>query len=94
MTFISKPLQSEATSFEADAHGRIEPGVPRAFTFGAQRLVVVRVVREWRSNKSDRGDLYLKRHWYEIEIDDGRIAVVYFDRGAKRGAPRWWLFSL
>ncbi len=94
MRFMSKPLVPEGASFESDDRGRFEPAVPPAFRLGDERLGVLRVLRSWRSERTDRGDSYLKRHWFEIELDDGRIAVVYFDRGARRGAPRWWCYTL
>ena len=94
MTFIAKPIVPESSAVDADGHGRMEPAPPAAFRFGEERLAVARVVRSWRSNRSDRGDVYLKKHWFEIELDDGRVAVVYFDRSARRDSPRWWLYTL
>jgi hypothetical protein len=40
------------------------------------------------------GETLEVRHWYEFETADRRIATVYFDRGAKRGSPRWWLYAI
>ena len=71
-----------------------EPSLPAAFRWKDQELVVRSLLRTWRGTKVDRGDTYLKRHWYEFETSEGRRAVVYFDRQAKRGAPRWWLYSI
>ncbi len=55
---------------------------------------MARVVRMWRTTKIDRGDAYLARFWFEVETDDGRCAVVYFDRKARRTAPHWWLYTM
>lgn len=74
------------------SHG--EPSLPPAFEWDGTDLVVGEVRKTWRSLKDDRGDTYLKRHWFEFETADGRIAVVYFDRGARRGQPRWWLYTI
>ena len=74
------------------SHG--EPSLPPAFDWNGEELVVREVHKTWRSLKDDRGDTYLKRHWFEFETADGRTAVVYFDRGARRGQPRWWLYTL
>lgn len=52
------------------------------------------VLRRWRSTKSDRGDAYLKRHWFELETDNGAKLEVYFDREARRGTPQWWLYTI
>ena len=83
--FISKAVEPlEPTGTE----------LPAAFRWGEDVLQVRNVRNEWRGTKEDRGDVYLKRHWYEFETADGRIATVYFDRGAKPGSPRWWLYTL
>ncbi|HUA07692.1 MAG TPA: DUF6504 family protein [Candidatus Acidoferrales bacterium] len=74
------------------AHG--EPSLPHAFTWDGQRIEVGTLCKTWRSTKEDRGDVYLKRHWFEFETTDGRVAVVYFDRGARKPAQRWWLYTL
>lgn len=68
--------------------------LPRAFDWNGDVLEVRCIRKEWRGTKEDRGDVYLKRHWYEFETADGRIATVYFDRGAKPGSPRWWLYTV
>lgn len=94
MTFISKPIVPEGTGVGRDAFGRAEPGLPRAFRFGDDVLTVDVVRRSWRSTKTDRGDVYLKRHWFEFTTPDGRKAVVYFDRGTHHAQDRWWLYTL
>jgi GAF domain-containing protein len=38
--------------------------------------------------------VYLKRHWYEFETPDKQLVTVYFDRGAKPGGARWWLYAI
>lgn len=92
--FVSKPILPEGVSVDEDALGRLEPSLPVAFHFGEERIGVKALRKTWRSTKTDRGDVYLKRHWFEFETSDGKVAVVYFDRGAKRGAPRWFLYTL
>jgi hypothetical protein len=93
MGFVGKPLVPEgALEVAALSHG--EPSLPPAFILDDERLEVRALRRTWRSTKEDRGDVYLKKHWFEFETTDGRIAVVYFDRGARKGAPRWWLYTL
>ena len=71
-----------------------EPQLPPSFTWRGEMLEVKTIVKVWRTTKEDRGDVYLKRHWFEFATGDGRTAVVYFDRAAKRGSPRWWLYSI
>ncbi len=91
--FVSKPIEP-AGSFDPEAMSRGEPALPPAFRFEERDYVVGPVLRSWRSTKDDRGETYLKRHWFEFETNGGRRAVVYFDRGARKDQPRWWLYTL
>jgi hypothetical protein len=93
MGFIGKAIAPEG-ALDVAALAQGEPSLPAAFTFEGERLEVRDVRKTWRSTKDDRGDTYVKKHWFEFETGDGRIAVVYFDRGARKNAPRWWLYTL
>ena len=91
--FISQAIQPVAGAFATDgANG--EPPLPAAFVWGDRQLHVATIARTWRSTKDDRGDTYVKRHYFEFETPEHETAVVYFERQAKRGTPRWWLFTL
>jgi hypothetical protein len=92
--FVSEALQTSGECVDTGALSRGEPALPKEFGWRQQRLTVKDVRRSWRSTTTDRGDTYLARHWYEIELDDGRVAVVYFDRKARRETPHWWLYTL
>jgi len=92
--FVSEPLQAGEQLVDASAFGRGEPPLPEHFLWRDEKLVVRAVVRTWRSTNTDRGDTYLARHWYALALADGREAVVYFDRKARRGAAVWWLYTL
>lgn len=93
MGFVGKALVPDG-ALDTAALARGEPSLPQAFRYGDERLTVGRVLRAWRSTKDDRGDAYVKKHWFEFATTDGRLAVVYFDRGARKDAPRWWLYTL
>ena len=88
--FISQPLHADA----GPPAGNMEPSLPQEFDWSGERLIVVTVLRSWRSTKMDRGDVYLKRFWFEFTLPDARVATVYFDREAKPGSPHWWLYTL
>lgn len=92
--FVGEALTASAECVDTGALSRGEPPLPKTFASHGERLVIERVVRTWRSTTTDRGDTYLARHWYEAVLDDGRVAVVYFDRKAQRGRARWWLYTL
>jgi len=92
--FVSEALTASAETIDTGGLGRGEPPLPKDFAWRDERLAVREVVRTWRSTTTDRGDTYLARHWYELALADGRIAVVYFDRKAHRGQARWWLYTI
>jgi Family of unknown function (DUF6504) len=71
-----------------------EPPVPRAFRWDGTILAIAEVVRSWRSTKADRGDVYLKRHWFELRAESGAKLEVYYDRAVRRGASPWWLYTI
>ena len=94
MKFVSEPLIPASDHFEIASMALGEPSLPPSFSWRDEILTVGEVLRTWRSTKADRGEDYLKRHWFEFDVTDGRRAVVYFDRGARRGTPRWWLYTI
>lgn len=91
--FVSRPIQPEGEGLFTPATGG-EPPVPSAFRWEDQTLVVRAVNRSWRTTKGDRGDNYLKRHWFELQTACGRTIEVYYDRQARRGAALWWLYTI
>ncbi len=92
--FIGAELVPAETFFPSADFSRGEPPLPTAFRWNASDLPVLEVVATWRSTKTDRGDKYLAKHWYEIRTSGERRAVVYFDRKARAGRSRWWLYSI
>jgi Family of unknown function (DUF6504) len=93
VAFVGKAIVPEG-ALDTAVLAQGEPSLPPAFAYDGARLEVRELRRSWRSTKDDRGDTYVKKHWFEFATSDGRIAVVYFDRGARKGAPRWWLYTL
>lgn len=91
---ISEAVKAASESFDPETMSHGEPALPAAFRWRGEVLAIRRTARTWKSTKTDRGDVYVKRHWYEVELDDGRRATLYFERQAKRGQPRWWLYTI
>lgn len=91
--FVGKPIEP-CGGFDPAVMSHGEPALPEAFSYEGEQLVVKAVRKQWRSSKEDRGESYLKRHWFEFATGDDRVAVVYFDRGARRGHPRWYLYTI
>ena len=91
--FVSAPLIPTGEGFVTAADGSAPP-VPTAFTWKEGEFHVTQVLRSWRSTKTDRGDAYLKRHWFELQTAEGARIEVYYDREARKGASHWWLYTL
>lgn len=91
--FVGEPLEALGVSPDDAARSRGEPGLPPAFRWGARELRVAQTLATRRGTKVDRGDTYLKRHYYDFESTEGAVVTVYFERHAKAGAARWWLYS-
>jgi hypothetical protein len=94
MSFVSEPIDPVADAFDPRVISSGEPALPPAFTWRGRSLRVASVRRTWRSHKVDRGDTYVKRHYFEVACHDGAVAVVYFERTSKRGAHRWFLYTI
>jgi hypothetical protein len=92
--FVSEPLEPAAGAFDPAPMSHGEPALPPEFRWHGERMIVARVLRVWRSTKIDRGDAYLARHWFEIATGDGRVAIIYFDRQARAGKHRWWIYTI
>ncbi|HKU80601.1 MAG TPA: DUF6504 family protein [Candidatus Tumulicola sp.] len=91
--FVSQAIEPLGDGLFTAAIGT-EPPVPKTFVWGDRKLVVTAVLKKWRSTKDDRGDTYLKRHWFALQTACGLTIEVYYDRQARRTAPRWWLYSV
>jgi hypothetical protein len=91
--FVSEPI-APLGGFEPGTIALGEPGLPPAFTWHDAVLTVGPLRRTWRGTKVDRGDTYVKRHYFEFETSDDRVAVVYFERQARRGEARWHLYTI
>ncbi len=92
--FVSEEIVPLGGAFETDAMLRGEPSLPPEFTWGGTVLTVTHCTRTWRTTKVDRGDTYLKRHYFEFVTGAGQRAVVYFERHVRRGVARWHLYTL
>jgi hypothetical protein len=76
-----------------------EPGLPREFLWRGRTIEITAVLRTWReTGKCHHGspELYVRKHWYEVETAADGVMKIYFDRQPRKGRrdPRWWLFSI
>lgn len=95
--FVSEAIVPEPGTFDAAAMARGEPGLPGAFTWRGRRYVVIKLVAGWKKTGTDRGEVYLRRHYYDVETATGERMTLYCERQTKdRKKPkaRWWLYTV
>ena len=95
--FVSEAIIPAAGTFDPSAMSRGEPGLPRSFTWRDNSYEIARLVSRWKSTGTDRGETYLRRHWFSIETTAGQRMTIYCERQAKPGRSpkaRWWLYSM
>ena len=93
------PPSGEATPARDDAAAmsRGEPGLPRVFTWRGRRFDVAQVLSTWKTSTRERGELYLRRQWFEACVTTGERVTLYCERQTKnRKSPkaRWWLYKI
>jgi hypothetical protein len=98
--FISEAITPEESSFELPSVIG-EPALPRRFKWRGRTYEVREVVRAWKEHEPDRthggGELYLRKHWFDVRVADGSVMKIYFQRQptSRRAAKaRWWLYSI
>ena len=95
--FVSEPVEPVAGRFDPGAMSRGEPGVPGRFTWRGREYVVAEVLERWKTSTPDRGEMYLRRHWFRVRTTADQRMTLYCERQTKnRNKPkaRWWLYSV
>ena len=92
--FVSEPLIPVQGTFDAGAMSRGEPGLPGAFTWRDQEFRVARLMSKWKSTGTDRGETYLRRHWYRVQTESGERMTIYCQRNHANPRRRWWVYSV
>ncbi|MDX2111487.1 MAG: DUF6504 family protein [Verrucomicrobiota bacterium] len=97
-TLLSAPLKPVDTSDVVLAQTVGEPILPRQFQQGKEVLTITSVMEKWKESEvAGCGDRYVRKHWYKVQIEDGRTAKLYCLRKADSRASakqRWWLYSV
>ena len=98
---ISEPLVPVTATSDTSRMAMGEPGLPREFLWKGRTVRIAAVHRTWKeTGKCTHGspELYVRKHWYEVETDEHTTMKIYFDRHPRKGKgrkePRWWLFSV
>lgn len=97
--FISEAIEPVAGTFDASGMSRGEPGLPARFCWRGNQYTVAHIRRRWKSSQREGGvgNLYLRRHWFEVQTTDGHVMTLYCQRQASSAAgakARWWLYTI
>lgn len=100
MEFISDPIEPHGGDFDTAAMARGEPGLPSEFKWRGEVYGVAERLRGWKESGRERGrakgEIYLRRHYYELRMTDGSVWTVYFIRqpsSSRASRNRWFLYS-
>jgi hypothetical protein len=97
--FISEAIRPDVGTLDTRTMAPGEPGLPTVFYWKDQTIRIARVLRTWRGTgpcHHGSGEIYVRKHWFEVETDTGQIMKLYFERQArtKSKKQRWWLFTI
>lgn len=97
--FVSELITPVAGTFDAGAMSRGEPGLPTRFTWRGTPYSVADVLTVWTTSSPEAGsgEMYLRRHWWELRTTSGHVMKLYCERQAKtRRNPkaRWYLYTI
>ena len=95
--FVGEALVPTPGSFDASAMARGEAGVPRTFAWRGETHEVAELLASWKGTGKDRGETYLRRHWFRVRTTRGTTLTIYCERQARntnRPKSRWWVYTL
>ena len=96
---VSEPIKPLTETADTSRMAIGEPGLPQKFIWRDRTISVTAVIRSWReTGKCRHGspEMYVRKHWYEVETSSDGTMKLYFERRPRRGqkGARWWLFSI
>ena len=97
--FVSEVIRPVGAAWDTSRMALGEPGLPREFMWRGRTLKIAAVLRTWRETGKCRhgsGELYVRKHWFEVAAAGNATMKIYFDRHPRGGRKndRWWLFSI
>lgn len=96
--FLSEPLKPVAATCDTRRMAGGEPGLPSEFIWRGETITLGEVLRSWKETgpcSHGSGELYVRKHWYEVHSSHGTLKI-YFERqprGGRKG-ERWWLYTM
>jgi phosphoribosylglycinamide formyltransferase-1 len=96
--FIAEPLEPVVATADTALMAGGGPGLPREFRWRGRTIEISAVLRSWRETGACRhgsGEMYVRKHWFEVVTREHATLKIYFERQSRRGRKqaRWWLFT-
>jgi hypothetical protein len=63
----------------------------------ARRNQLAELLSSWKGTGKDRGETYLRRHWFRIRTTGGLTLSIYCERqsrNTKKPKARWWVYTV
>ena len=95
--FISEPIVPVAGTFDTRSIALGEPGLPQRFAWRGSEYAVAEVLAVWKTSGPDTtGEVYLRRHCWEVRTDTGQVMKIYFERqkNRKNAKARWFAYTV
>jgi hypothetical protein len=83
--FISEPINPLTETADTSRMAIGEPGLPRKFFWRGRTISVTAVIRSWRKTGRCRHgstEMYVRKHWYEVETDSDGIIINSISKGS------------
>lgn len=95
---ISEALKPDLATADTSMMEVGGPVLPARFFWRKAPLDIAKVRRSWRETgpcTHGSGERYVRKHWYEVETADERVAQIYFERKLRGSrSKRWWLYTI
>lgn len=95
--FVSESIVPVAGTFDVRGIAKGEPGLPGRFVWRGDEYTVSEVLAVWKTSSPDTtGEVYLRRHWWEVRTDSGHVMKLYFERQKNRkdAKARWFVYTV
>jgi len=99
--FISEPIKLTGEFLGSDSAARGLVAVPAGFVWREREYRIVELLAKEKASSPEGGkagnEVYLRREYLTVLLDDGREAVIYFERQARLGQnpkQRWFIYTI
>ena len=98
--FVSESITPLEGTFDTARMAQGEPGLPGGFRWRAETFHIIERLGAWKESTREGGraggELYLRRHYYQLRMSDQCVWTVYFTRqptGQGNPKTRWFLYT-